>query len=93
MRPTYVLISFVIMAINVFGQKKNSSKYKFGNVTIEDFTPKVKSLDSNAQAVILFDKGVANYVSDNTDWFNVEYVYHKKIKIVINAFFLVCFFY
>ena len=82
MRPAYVLISFVIMANNVFAQKKFASNYKFGNVTVEDFAPKVKSLDSNAQAVILFNKGTATYVSDRADWFNVEYVYRKKIRII-----------
>ncbi|MCY7290778.1 MAG: DUF3857 and transglutaminase domain-containing protein, partial [Ferruginibacter sp.] len=82
MRPACVLISFFLLANNVFAQKNFPSKYKFGNITLEDFAPKINSLDSNAQAVILFDKGVANYESDNSDWFNVEYVYHKKIKIL-----------
>ena len=82
MRPAYVLISFVIMANNVFAQKKFASNYKFGNITVEDFAPKIKNLDSNAQAVILFNKGTATYVSDRADWFNVEYVYHKKIRIL-----------
>ncbi len=82
MRSASVLISLFLLANNVLAQKNFPSKYKFGNVTPEDFKPKVNSLDSNAQAVILFNKGVVTYVSDNTDWFNVEYVYHKKIKIL-----------
>ena len=82
MRPAYLLIIFVIVANNLLAQKIPPSKYKFGNITIEDFAPKIYSIDSNAQAVILFDKGVATYVSDNADWFNIEYVYHKKIRIL-----------
>ena len=82
MRHAYLLLSFFLLINNVIAQKIFPSKYKFGNVTLEDFNPKINSLDSNAQAVILFDKGVANYVSDGQDWFNIEYVYHKKIKII-----------
>ena len=82
MRPAYLLIIFFILANNVFAQKIVPSKYKYGRVTQEDFTPKIYSIDSNAQAVILFDKGIATYVSDKADWFNIEYVYHKKIRIL-----------
>ena len=82
MRPAYLLIIFVIVANNLLAQKISPSKYKFGNITIEDFVPKIYSIDSNAQAVVLFDKGVATYESDNADWFNVVYVYHKKIRIL-----------
>ena len=82
MRPAYLLIIFVIVANNLHAQKIPPSKYKFGNITIEDFAPKIYSIDSNAQAVVLFDKGVATYESDNADWFNVVYVYHKKIRIL-----------
>lgn len=82
MRPAYLLIIFVIVANNLLAQKIPPSKYKFGNITIEDFAPKIYSIDSNAQAVVLFDKGVATYESDNADWFNVVYVYHKKIRIL-----------
>ena len=81
-RPAYLLIIFVIVANNLHAQKIPPSKYKFGNITIEDFAPKIYSIDSNAQAVVLFDKGVATYESDNADWFNVVYVYHKKIRIL-----------
>ena len=82
MRPAYLLIIFVIVANNLLAQKIPPSKYKFGNITIEDFAPKIYSIDSNAQAVVLFDKGVATYESNNADWFNVVYVYHKKIRIL-----------
>jgi len=82
MRPAYLLIIFAIVANNTFAQKGFPSKYKFGNVTQQDFAPKIYSLDSNAQAVILYDKGAANYVPDNKGWFNIEYVYNKKIRIL-----------
>ena len=80
--PAYLLIIFVIVANNLLAQKISPLKYKFGNITIEDFTPKIYSIDSNAQAVVLFDKGASTYESDNADWFNVVYVYHKKIRIL-----------
>ena len=82
MRPIYLLVTIVILASHVFAQKIPPSKYKFGNITKDDFTPKVYSIDSNAQAVVLFDKGAATYETDNADWFNIIYVYHKKIRLL-----------
>ena len=82
MRRAYLLLSFFLLVNNVHAQKNPPSKYRFGNVTLEDFAPKINSLDSTAQAVILFNKGTATYVSDRADWFNIEYVYHKKVKII-----------
>ena len=82
MRIVYILLSFFLLANHVFAQKNFPSKYKFGNVTLADFSPNINNLDSNAQAVILFDKGVATYESDQEAWFNIQYVYHKKIRIL-----------
>ena len=82
MRPAFLFVILLIFANDVFAQKIPPSKYKFGNVKQEDFTPKIYSIDSSAQAVVLLDKGAAFYENDNGDWFNIIYVYHKKIRLL-----------
>ena len=82
MRPAFLFVILLILANDVFAQKIPPSKYKFGNVKQEDFTPKIYSIDSSAQAVVLLDKGAAFYENDNGDWFNIIYVYHKKIRLL-----------
>ena len=82
MRPAFLFVILLILANDVFAQKIPPSKYKFGYVKQEDFTPKIYSIDSSAQAVVLLDKGAAFYENDNGDWFNIIYVYHKKIRLL-----------
>ena len=82
MRCLFLLIFSAFLVINLSAQKISPSKYKYGNVKQQDFASKIYNIDSNAQAVVLFDKGTASYETDNADWFNVIYVYHKKIRLL-----------
>ena len=60
---------------------------KFGDITAKDFDPDYKALDSNAQAVILYDAGKAIYESNSDSWFNIIYTYHYRVKLISkNAF-------
>jgi Domain of Unknown Function with PDB structure (DUF3857)/Domain of Unknown Function with PDB structure (DUF3858) len=83
MKPK-LLLSLGIACINFNGY---AQKIKFGNITNKDFEQKVYTIDSTAQAVILYDGGEAKYESDGSDWFNVIYTYHKRVRILNkNAF-------
>jgi Domain of Unknown Function with PDB structure (DUF3857)/Domain of Unknown Function with PDB structure (DUF3858) len=83
----FIIVSIIFLSLNCFSQKDKIEKIKFGEVTQQDFEPNYKTLDSNAQAVILYDAGAATYESDNEAWFNVMYTYHKRIKLINkNAF-------
>ena len=76
-----LFIPVLFLSCFLYAQKKFVSNYKYGNITAEDFKPRFYDIDSNAQAVILFDGGTANFVSDNQSWFDVKYVYKKRIRI------------
>jgi hypothetical protein len=62
-------------------------KVKFGDVTAAELQKKVYGLDSNANAVVLYDYCTAKYEGDNKSDFNVLYKFHKRIKLLNkNAF-------
>ena len=62
---------------------------KFGDVTASTFAPTVYELDSSANAVILFDKGVVNFdrARRNLYGFCIVYERHTRIRLLHkNAF-------
>jgi len=55
---------------------------KFGKVTAEDLQKKVYSIDSNAHAVVLSDRGSISVVGNNKGWFSLEFKRHKVVHIL-----------
>ncbi len=82
------LISFFGLFILSFNAKsQEQSNIKFGDITAKDFETKIYSIDSSAQAVILYDYGSAKYVTNTDSWFDISYTYHKRVRILNkNAF-------
>ncbi len=79
-----LLFSIFLLSHYVNAQER---KIKFGDVAAKDFETKIYTIDSSAQAVILYDGGSANYEPNNVGWFNIEYRYHKRIHLLNkNAF-------
>jgi hypothetical protein len=83
----FVLAAYVCsLALGSFAQKA-SDKFNLPDITPADFATKVYPIDSSAQAVIIYDGGSAKYVSDNAEWFNINYTYKKRIRLLNkNAF-------
>lgn len=84
----FIKAPFILMilgiSLNCFSQKKEP---KFGDVKASDFDPKIYSLDSSADGVVLFDYGSSYYTGDQTGNFNVVFTRHKKIRLLNkNAF-------
>lgn len=69
------LFNFILIAAS-------AQKNKFPEVAPKDFARKLYAIDSNAQAVVLYDGGSAKYVADNGSWFNVVYTYRKRVHIL-----------
>ena len=55
---------------------------KFGKVKAEDFQTKIYSIDSNASAVVLYDKGNTAIEGNNKGWFSALFTRHKLIRIL-----------
>jgi hypothetical protein len=85
-RPTLVFCMLLFLS-NSYSQSTKVEKVKFGDITAKDFNPDFLALDSNAQAVVLYDAGNAEYEANNESWFNVVYTYHYRVKLISkNAF-------
>lgn len=64
-----------------------SSNLKFGDIKPQDFSPKVYSIDSNANAVVLSDVGSSKYEGDTKGSFSIIFKRHTRIRILNrNAF-------
>src|SRR5690349_16802474 len=55
---------------------------KFGKVTEEDLQRKIYSLDSNASAVVLSDRGEASIKGNTKGWFSVLIKRHRVVHIL-----------
>ncbi len=83
---TFLFLFIALFSLQASAQKKNTAAVKFGDITAKDFAPEKYEIDSNAQAVILYDAGSAEYVS-NGAWFSVRYTYTKRVRLLNkNAF-------
>lgn len=84
MKMPYLFIGILIPIFSLFAQMPT---VKFGEVTNSDFIDKIYSIDSNAHAYVLYDACKAKYSGDNNGGFNIEYTYHRRIKLIDkNAF-------
>jgi hypothetical protein len=66
--------------IILFGQK--SPVTKFGKLSAADFVISSPAVDSNANAVIIFDEGSSEIEGNTKDWFSLIFKRHCRIKIL-----------
>ena len=79
----------ICMLFIVFSMPAQSQKFKFklGEVTAEDFTPKNYPIDSSAHAVVLANIGSSEYEVDDKGGFNIIFQKHSRIRLLNrNAF-------
>ncbi|HEY2720332.1 MAG TPA: transglutaminase domain-containing protein, partial [Chitinophagaceae bacterium] len=61
---------------------QDKSSAKFGKIVPEDFAPKVYSVDSNANAVIIADIGSSKIVGNNKGWFSLEFKHYCRARLL-----------
>src|SRR5690349_13205630 len=75
---------FLFFSCITTAQVKN---LKFGDIRPSDFSQKVYSIDSSANAVVLSDIGSSTYEGDTHGGFSIAFKRHLKIRILNrNAF-------
>lgn len=80
---------FLLIVLPCSSQKKRSisKAVKFGDVTAADFSPASYSIDSNANAVILYDIGISEFDNGKEGDFTLTLRCHRRIRILNkNAF-------
>lgn len=62
--------------------QQDLSKVKFGDITEKDFAGKVYSIDSNAAAVVIVDRGSCELQGNNKGWFSVGIKHFRRAHIL-----------
>lgn len=70
----------LLHVLQISAQEKN--KIKFGEVTAKDFAPKIYSIDSNANAVVITDIGSSKIEGNTKGWFSLVYKHYKRVHIL-----------
>jgi hypothetical protein len=87
MRHSIFLLFILFASVQSFSQEAQRPEMKFGDIKPADFAPTVYSIDSSAQAVILFEVQKVEYEGDNQGGFSVLYKLHRRIRLLSkNAF-------
>src|SRR5690242_1317409 len=76
---SHVLVA-LMLSLSVCAQDKTDAK--FGKVSPEDFTPKVYSIDSNANAVVIADVGSSKIVGNTKGWFSIEFKRYRRARLL-----------
>ncbi|MEP7317974.1 MAG: DUF3857 domain-containing protein [Panacibacter sp.] len=83
MKPTRIVISCILLLISIVSlARQKGPKTKFGDVKDEDFAPTVYSIDSNAEAVVLYDMGNSVFEGGVKGDFVLVYNHQKRIRIM-----------
>lgn len=78
---SYLFIAgFSAFFISASAQDKTPVKY--GKISPNDFTPKLYSIDSNANAVVLADVGDIEIVGNTKGWFSFEFKHFRRVHIL-----------
>lgn len=71
---------FCLTALPILAQDK--SNIKFGKILPQDFSIKIYSIDSNANAVVIADIGSTEIVGNSKGWFSLEHKHYKRVHIL-----------
>jgi len=64
------------------GKAQEVTAYKFGQVTPADFSTSGTGLDSNADAVIISDIGIADFEGNDEGLFTIVFTHYMRVKII-----------
>jgi hypothetical protein len=81
MKKFITVLTCSIYATLLFAQK-NKDVVKFGTITPNDFATNVYSLDSQANAIVLYNYGQSKMEANNEGSFSLVNTFHQKIKIL-----------
>ncbi|MEO7924417.1 MAG: DUF3857 domain-containing protein [Chitinophagaceae bacterium] len=72
----------LLLFFTVVTLAQTKSTAKFGSVTQKDFAPKIYSIDSNANAVVIADIGSSKIEGNSKGWFSLVYKHYKRVHIL-----------
>lgn len=81
MRKPIFLLCFLFVCAAAFAQKRNALN-RFAKLTPEDFQRTVYSIDSNANAVVMYDYGRSKFKGNQKNGFSIEHTHHRRVHIL-----------
>ncbi len=76
-----LVFMFTFCMLMAAAQKKRE-KLQFGRITAQDFKPAQYSIDSAADAVVLYNAGSSGYEGNSNGFFSVNYEQHSRIRLM-----------
>lgn len=77
-----VFFAFLLLIACKAGIAQDKVNVKFGKVSLEDFAPKVYSIDSNAAAVVIADVGSSKIVGNVKGGFSLEFRRYRRVRLL-----------
>jgi transglutaminase-like putative cysteine protease len=77
-----LLCTSISCFLSLFVVAQNKVNVKFGKVSLEDFSKKVYSVDSNATAVVIADIGSSEIIGNSKGWFALEFKRYRRVHIL-----------
>ncbi len=88
LRPSLLMLLLACLCTRGFcGGAPLGKERKFGDVTPDDFAPRLYAVDSSASAVYLFDVGASTFDGNNQGFFSIIYKKHARIRLLKNTSF------
>jgi len=85
-RSTLSLVTILVLSclsVTAYADKsKSKAKIKFGDITVNDFSPTVYPIDSSANAVVLADIGESEFEGNTKGDFSLVFTHHKRIRLM-----------
>src|SRR5215510_9482092 len=81
MKVNLLFVSFLFIACEA-GLAQDKVNVKFGKLSPEDFAPKVYSVDSNANAVVIADVGSSKIIGNSKSGFSLEYKRYRRVRLL-----------
>jgi len=78
-----ILSILVLCGLCVSLSAQETSPYvKFGKITVDELKKKIYTIDSNANAVVLSDRGEAAIEGNSKNWFSIAFTRHRVVHIL-----------
>jgi hypothetical protein len=78
----FLFIVLLSITFHFIYAQETSAYTKFGKITVEELQKKIYPIDSNANAVVLSDRGEAAIEGNQKGWFSISFERHRVVHVL-----------
>lgn len=82
MKPKLFYLIVLVCLLILQSHSQDKLDIKFGKISASDFAKKSYSIDEEAGAIVLFDKGTSRIESTNDGGFKLEFKQHRRVHVL-----------